>query len=442
MPSRGKAHLAHLSKGLVAVSVCLAAAPSVAAPPKSEGLATPESALTRTVSVPLDHRHPTSGSKPLRYELGRPWQPSRSTVLMIADGQQYYMRPGATSALQKDVFGDDLNIVGILPRGGTPEFVRAALDASGKPDWLRAWTIFNADQWVEDIDAVRRAVVGPAGRVSLYGRSGGAYLVHQYLAKHGASVDRAFTQSAVSPALNRELGIPIESFWQELGAQDVSLQRLLRDALDRRPADRLAILVALQRQHFFVTADQLPAARAALIRALAQGDEAAFATARQDYQVDAVLDLSRSIDAVPQAVRELELLYPAGAFDPAPADVVRPLIDSQREFLGPLLDLLGARRIPSPSFDLVPAHRLARTEVFVLAARWDEAADYRTLVALAHAYPRQHLFIANDNHVFARLDENGIRSRLVRAFLRTGLGSPEMDAALRAAEPLRWHGPE
>jgi hypothetical protein len=396
--------------------------------------------MAHTVSVPLDHRHPEAGSRPLRYELGRPWQPSRATVLVIADGQQYYMRPGATSALQKDVFGDELNVVGILSRGGTPEFVSAALDAKGQPDWQRAWTVFNADQWVEDIDAVRRAVVGAQGRVSLYGRSGGAYLVHQYLAKHGAFVERAFTQSAVSPAINRELRIPIETFWPELGKQDVALQKLLLDALARRPADRMAILVALQRQHFFVTADRLPAARAELIRALARGDETAFAAARSDYQVDAVLSLSRSKDAIPQAVRELELLYPAGAFEPQPADIVRPLVDSQRELLAPLLDLLTRGHISAPSFDLAPAHRLFETEVFVLAARWDEAADYRTLFALAHAYPRQLLFVADDNHVFARLDENGARSRMVRAFVQAGLGSPELDAALRAAEPFRWSG--
>ena len=108
-------------------------------------------------------------------------------------------------------------------------------------------------------------------------------------------------------------------------------------------------------------------------RALARG-RSRLRDGRQDYQVDVVLTLSRSTDAVPQMVRELELLHPASAFDPAPADIVRLLIDSQREFLGPLLDLLAARRIPAPAFDLVPAHRRSETEVLILAARWDEAS--------------------------------------------------------------------
>jgi hypothetical protein len=438
MLKTGRSRWRRLSRGLAAVSLWLAAMPGTAGSPNPPPPQNLEAGVMHTLSVPLDHHHPESGSRPIRYELGRPWQSGRPAVLVVADGQQYYVRPGAASALQKEVFGDDLNVVGILSRGGTPEFVSAALDASGRPDWQAAWTIFNADQWLEDIDAVRRAVVGPTGRVSLYGRSGGAYLVHQYLAKHGAYVDRAFTQSAVSPALNRELHIPIESFWEELGRQDPGLQTLLSNTLGLRPADRLAILVTLQRQHFFVAADQLRSARGALIRALAQGDEAAFTKARLDYQVDQILALCRSTDAVPQMIRELELLHPASAFDPAPVGNVRPLVDSQREFLRPLLDLVAERRIPAPAFDLVPAHRLFDTEVFILAGRWDEAVDYRTQIALAHAYPRQLLFIANDNHVFAALDKNGVRSQLIRAFLRAGLGSTEMDAAIRAAEPLRW----
>ncbi len=99
---------------------------------------------------------------------------------------------------------------------------------------------------------------------------------------------------------------------------------------------------------------------------------------------------------------------------------------------------MAERRIPAPAFDLAPAHRLFETEVFILAGRWDEAVDYRTQIALAHAYPRELLFIANDNHVFTGLDKKGVRSQMIRAFLRAGLGSLEMDAALRAAEPLRW----
>jgi pimeloyl-ACP methyl ester carboxylesterase len=395
----------------------------------------PSPGIQRSLTVPLDHARPEGGRATLRYELGAPFDPARPTVLVIADGQQYYLRPGATAALQRDVFGDRVNLVGILTRGSTPEFVQAALDPEGRPDWLKAWRIFNSSQWVEDIDAVRRAVAGDRGRVMVFGRSGGGYLVHQYLVRHGAHVSRAFTQSAVNPRLTGDLRIPIERFWDSL---DRTLQGRLRDALAAEPPDRrLSALVTLQRQHFFVPAAELPAARAELIRALAARDADRLAQAVRDYQVEEVLELSRSTEAIPQHVRVLELLFPAGAFSEEARGTVRPLIESQRHFLSPLLALIEQKRIEAPSFDLAPAHALD-TEIFILASRWDEAVDYRTLIALAHAHPRQVLFIADDNHVFTRMDERGVRSRLLRAFFEGGPGSPAMAAAMQEAEPLRW----
>jgi pimeloyl-ACP methyl ester carboxylesterase len=392
-----------------------------------------------SVSVPLDHGDPSVGRGTLRYEIGAAWNPSLPAVLVVADGQQYYLQPGAAAQLQKDVFGPAVNVVAILTRGSTPEFLASARTADGQVDWKKAWRIFRSEQWVEDIDAVRRSLVGPRGQVMLFGRSGGAYLVHQYLMRHGAHVRRAFTQSAVSPTIARALGVSPDRFWEELRAQDPALGDTLRAVLARRPDDHLPILVALQRQHFFVPADGLAAARAGLIRALDAGDAAAFARARKEYQVDEVLRLSQSPEAAPQHVRVLEMLYPMGAFtaETSTAPAVRPLVDSQRVFLQPLLGLLSRGEIPAPAFDLTPAHGLA-TEVFVLAARWDEAVDHHTLIALAHAYPRHELFLADDNHVFTRLDEAGARAKLIQAFFAGGIGSPALSRALAEAESRRW----
>jgi pimeloyl-ACP methyl ester carboxylesterase len=167
--------------------------------------------------------------------------------------------------LQKSVFGDRFNVVGIVGRGRTDAFAQAALNDKGEKDWSKAWTIFRSEQWIGDIERVRKALVGASGKIMLYGRSGGAYLVHQYLQSYGEHVSRAFTSSAVSPCHNRELGIPIDTYWDELTPE---LQTTLLRALQRRVSERLPILVALQRQHFFVRANDYPAARDELIRSL------------------------------------------------------------------------------------------------------------------------------------------------------------------------------
>jgi hypothetical protein len=149
--------------------------------------------------------------------------------------------------------------------------------------------------------------------------------------------------------------------------------------------------------------------------------------------------MARSADIVPQNVRVVELIQPSGAFDKLGADGIFPLTESQAFFTKPLLDLIKAGEISVPAIDGTASHRLA-TELFVLAGREDEAVDYRTSIALAASYPRHELFIAADNHVFARLSGAGHVSRLVQAFLAAGIGSAELRAALTSAATYRWTG--
>jgi pimeloyl-ACP methyl ester carboxylesterase len=393
--------------------------------------------LGRTINVPLDYKNPKLGRAPLYFEFGAPYEKSKPTIFIIADGQQFYVRRGTVTRLQQALFGDAFNVVGIVTRGSTQEFIKATLDGSGQPDWAKAWRIFNSEQWINDIESARRSVLGDKGKVLLYGRSGGAYLIHQYLAKYGAHVQRAFTQSAVHPLLNRELNIPLDTFWEELGAQDPGLQTALRQALNQHPGERIGILLALQRQHFYVTADKLPAARAEIIHTLAAGDMRKYEQAKKEYEVEGVMKLSESPEIIPQDVRVLELIYPSGAFQRIGGEGIYPLLETQHHFIKPLLTLLAEGKINLPTFDTRPAHSLA-AEVFVLAGRWDEAVDYRTAIALAYLYPRHHLFIADDNHVFAKLTESGASSSIIQAFMKFGLDGPEFKNALDESKAHRW----
>jgi hypothetical protein len=394
-------------------------------------------ALNRTISVPLDYKTPLLGHATLSFELGAPYDKSKPTLFIIADAQQFYVRHGAVAQLQQTLFGDAFNVVGIITRGSTQEFINAAFNKNKQIDWTKAWRIFNSEQWVEDIESVRRSVVGSGGKIFLYGRSGGAYLVHQYLAKYGTHVRRAFTQTPVNPFLNRELHISLDKFWEELGTQDRSLQAALGQALKQHPDERIGILLALQRQHFYVAADKLPAARAKLIRSLAEGDMRNYKQAEKEYEVEGVLKLSQSPEIIPQNVRVLELIYPSGAFQKIGGEAVYPLLETQHYFLQPLLTLLAEGKIAVPAFDTSPAHSLV-TEVFVLAARWDEAVDYRTAIAFAYLYPHHHLFIADDNHVLARLANSGASNRLAQAFMKSGLNAPGFESALDASKAYRW----
>lgn len=399
--------------------------------------AQPFPATGRTIQVPIDHQKPGVGSAPLYFEFGAPFDQAKPLVIIISDGQQFYVTRGSIADLQKNIFGHEFNVVGIVGRGFSADFTRAALDDAGHPDWTKAWQIFNSEQWVEDIESVRQAIVGKNGKILLYGASGGATLVHEYLLKYGAHVTRAYTESAAVPELNRELGIEVDRFWNEIGASDPDLQPMLLKVLNEHPAERTNILIALQRQHYFVSAEKLSAARAEFIRALDKGDMAYLERVRKEYQVDAIVNLFNSQTGMPISVRELEFIYPTGAFQKRNADRVDPYIESEYAFLRPLANLVDSGKIPPPGFGLASAHRVD-AEVFVLAARWDEAVDYRTSIALAYSYPRHQLFIADDNHLFEELNGSGARSRLLRTFLKYGLDSPQLKSALSLAAPYRW----
>ncbi|HET9729076.1 MAG TPA: hypothetical protein VFR41_06615, partial [Acidimicrobiia bacterium] len=315
-------------------------------------------------------------------------------MLVVEDGQQYYVRPGAMAALQHDLFGPDVNVAGLVPRGSDSVFVAATLRRDGSVDWLKAWRVFNSDEWIADLDAARRALVGDSGRVDVYGRSGGAYLVHQFLSVHAANVRRAFTQSAVEPSLNRELRIPLDDYVEQLAHTDSALLAVLRRALPPSGEARLRALVTLQRQHFYVPADSFVSTQRMLIEALARHDTASLRRFEERYEVPGIMRLESSHDVIPQNVRVLELIYPSGAFGDTAVAGIYPLVESQAAFIRPLLDLVAGGKIAVRARDQRTAHR-ARTQVFVLASRGDEAVDYRTSIALANQYPVHELFVAN-----------------------------------------------
>jgi hypothetical protein len=140
------------------------------------------------IRVPFDHGQASGPTIELYYELGAAFDRDLPTVLVVADGQRFYIRRGAMSELQASHLGPGFNVVGLVGRGLTPEAVKAALQPDGRPDWETAWRLFRAAQWIEDLEDLRATLVGRRGRVLLFGQSGGSLLVRQYLAVHGDRV--------------------------------------------------------------------------------------------------------------------------------------------------------------------------------------------------------------------------------------------------------------
>ena len=172
------------------------------------------------IDVPLDHSDPSRGTGSLYYEFGKPYQKDKPTLFVIVDAQQFFIREGDVVNFQARWFGDDFNVLGITGRNARPDFIQATLDKNEEPDWKKAWKIFNHQQWLGDIEAVRKSLLGDKGKILIYGESGGGMMSHQYLAEFGQHVNRAFTRACVHPYLVDLLGLNSDRFWKEIGEYD------------------------------------------------------------------------------------------------------------------------------------------------------------------------------------------------------------------------------
>ena len=85
--------------------------------------------LGRTIEVPLDYQKPNLEKASLYFELGAPFDKSKPVGFIIADGQQFYVTRGSIANWLKSIFGADFNVVGIVDRGFSETFTKAALDS-------------------------------------------------------------------------------------------------------------------------------------------------------------------------------------------------------------------------------------------------------------------------------------------------------------------------
>ena len=266
---------------------------------------------------------------------------------------------------------------------------------TSESDWVRAYDLLKSFEWIEDIESVRKDLLGASGVVSLYGRSGGGLLVHQYLAKHPQHVTAVFTQAAVNRFVDAELGLNSDTFWNEIGEYDARLQPLLIEALKSHPAEHDRIILLLQRQNFFVPHDRIAAERSRLIHALRDWDEQTIADYSKQYQVDAILGLH---DAASD-VRVFELFAPVLGQHRSDVMRVDPDLEAGKIFAAPLLKLLDQGLIAKPTMDLGALYRV-HAAVYILAGRYDHTADYRSQMALACHYANHRLLLLADDHDF------------------------------------------
>lgn len=393
----------------------------------------------RYVEVPLDHRNPDGGTFTLYYELSSNFAFDRPTVFYIVDSQQY--AHGADRMVDQYGFSDSLNLVLIEYRGRThsPIDVR---NPDSSVDWRKAYRLLASYQAVDDIEAVRRDLFdeAPDTRIYLYGRSGGAYLIHEYLSKYPTSAARAFTRTAPNPLIMQMQGNPeSRSFINSLDAIDPSLRGKLRAVLDRKTVVSLDLLWLLLQLPY--GDPHAPELQARIINELYHGDTSTYQEyhARPRYDLVGLLRdgaLERQL-GVGGFLRPLECDGPY-LLGPEP-EYVDPVYTTMRYLSAPFIALIEEQGLPGPEYPSLESLKQVEAKVFYLAGRHDHMSPWSIAVELANWFPNYEYFIADDTHSMSEHPEcyRGMRN----AFFLHGLGSSKLEEAVASPLCAKWTPP-
>ncbi len=145
----------------------------------------------RYIQVPKIYSKPESGTFNLYYEVCSDFDPNKPTVLIATDGQRSLSQVGWADKYKK-MFGLDFNTVTYEYRG---MFASHISEVSNKnTDWNTLFEILNADNVVEDMERIRRDLLGDE-KIYVLGGSGTAMMGLKYAATYPEKVEKAFLMS-------------------------------------------------------------------------------------------------------------------------------------------------------------------------------------------------------------------------------------------------------
>lgn len=386
-----------------------------------------ETSLYHTISVPVDYENNKSSKTSVSYELGASFDTHKPTVFIIADAQQFYIRKGSVAGLQSSLFDSSYNVVGIIGRNNNADLKKMMTDSKGNTDWVRAFQVFSWQQYANDINEVRKKLVGANGHIYLYGQSGGGYLIHQFLSLYGKYVDKAFTAASVNYQLDAQSGINHDKFWHDVLKTNSDFASRFSILIKQNVVSRELIAALFQRQNFFVELDSLPSERENLLNTLLLNDTLQINGYKAKYQINAIQNLYSTAEGIPIKVRLFEFVFPLLQGFQFKADILQPDNENMYFTCLPLIKLYKKQAIVPRPMKFSELHNV-QTQIIILAGRWDHTADYRSQIGLAACYPQHFLFIANDNHTFSNLKkENQYRKMISVFFLSKNREQLQMD---------------
>lgn len=170
----------------------------------------PEDSFHHYINLPIDHDEPQKGLFRDFYLLSPSFFKNKNITFLLTDGQMELVSPDSDFDFFESVLPNNSYVlVGV--RGHSPT-VFPEVYKNGQIDYAAATHLFNSDQQVEDIEAVRldlikKGYLSEKSKINLFGASGAGVLAQQYLSKYHQHVNRVILESTGAPDIARDLQI-------------------------------------------------------------------------------------------------------------------------------------------------------------------------------------------------------------------------------------------
>ena len=393
----------------------------------------------RNIELPIDHFDPEEGTFTLYYQLSSNFDFNKPTIFFFQDSQQNYGEPGKVDDLAKSYqFYESYNVVRYQHRGRKYSYIETK-NENGTVNWEKVYRVLSSKQVVEDIERVRQDLFSknPATKIFLYGRSGGGYLVQEYLAKYSKNVERAFIRAAPNPLIMEKLGyIESKHLINSLNAINPELKSKLKKIIDRETVPKLELLWLLLRlgyQH------QNPGPfQAIVINELYEDNKDTYTSyiSKGGFSYSQLKENKTLYEQMGAGIYlraiECDGVYLLG---PEP-DYIDPIYYCYRDLSSSVFRLIEEKRVPPPTYPSLDKFREIETEVFYLAGKNDHMSPYQIGIELGKFIKNYELFIADDNHMMIK--HKNCLPLLRNTFFKFGIGSKQLQDARNFLQCKEW----
>jgi len=388
------------------------------APPENPHAPCPEPDFHhRYIEVPVCYTHPDRGVFRLYYEINSDFDPHRPTVIIPTDGQRSESLVGWADKY-KDMFGLTCNVITHEYRGMPCGRIQEI--GEERIDWKKACEDLNTDNAVEDIERIRRDLLGDR-KAFLLGGSGTAMMGLKYLSKYHRHIERAFLMSFFKDAeASSRSGLEFfDSFLQQH-----KLETEFAAVMKRPDIAPEQFLFLVQRLLYF---DQ--DATRELIEKTARGDMSLVS--EWEPKLGTVDDFIRSArESQPWTV---VFMYETNIEprEPGKPDINYPFFT----MAAPLNELAARGLIPTRRFDVENLEAIS-TEILLVGGTLDQVAPLSDLQAIHERLPDSRLAVFEAYHCLqVPAEAKKCRGGLIDVFFRHGHDSDELRRFLNEAGP-------